>query len=1063
MYRVSSIGKLSLVRMVVVSWLSILLVGGFWASWVYLDFQEESDQLRSDYFAERKTLVLQEVQKAFALVDQIRHEEMTDLVEGVRSRAERVSGLIDALSRDGLPPSSISRAVMNMARSGSAHRGDLLVELADNGKTLLLLDYYPKGLDIDYLMKSLVGLHFGERRVVISMDDGTVFTFMLTVRQSESPAMRIVSGACMEIAEMEVRQRVVTELEEITYGEEGYLFGGTWSGVSMIGPAKGKKLWNVTDSNGVLIVQELVAAAKRGGGYVSYVMPRFNGKRQSPKISFVMPILDWKWYIGAGVYVDDVEVIIDQNRMLLKDKMISRGGIVFVVLLLLSILAYAASIRFAHNLQDTIRSFTDVWNRASSTGDFVNPEELRYSEFKALAEAANQMVADRRAAEVLLADRVAQFKTLAANLPGVVYQCTMDGERDVTFISDSVFSLTGYPASDFMERKRSFLSLIHADDVSWVNEVLWADAKHGRPYSLEYRLMCEDGGTRWVYDRGQARTGKNSGELTLDGVIIDVTERRKAEQDRYAHIHFLETMERVDRDIRRRGNLDTMLHEVMETVRKAFDVERSWLSTPCDPKTTHVRIMVETTGADDDVRSMDGETVAVNDDMRSVFAAALSSTGPVGFSPEGEHPVPPTAVEKFNVKSMMVVPLYPRIGDPWLMGVQQISKSREWSDDDFRLFKEVGRRISDALSNQLMNRELEESEEWFRTVTEQSSLGICVVQDYEVKFANQAYCDIFETSIEDMMALPPKGFMRFVHPDDQAMLMEQAHKKQTGARDAIETYTWRAITTTGKIKWVEIHSKTVNMAGLPADLICLLDITEMRRYRNELEQLVDERTAVLERQATELQEANARLFRLDDIKSSFLTMVSYDLQSPHDLEREDLSTLINEFTAYSGILAGTMEWHDRRIDAGDLITGAVDASRYLLDGKAGIDIALELPDYLPDLRVDEAMVKQLLKTLLDNAIRSMEAGVVTVSVESPDKREVRITVSDTGHGIPASALEDIFEPFHQLPQESDSAFRGSGLGLAMAKAIITRYGGSITVESTLGSGSSFVVSFPGIK
>ena len=72
---------------------------------------------------------------------------------------------------------------------------------------------------------------------------------------------------------------------------------------------------HLKDSNGVEIVKELIKAAQSGGNFVDYVMPKSQGLRPDPKISYAEGIPDWKWYVGAGVYVDEIEKIITQRQI----------------------------------------------------------------------------------------------------------------------------------------------------------------------------------------------------------------------------------------------------------------------------------------------------------------------------------------------------------------------------------------------------------------------------------------------------------------------------------------------------------------------------------------------------------------------------------------------------------------------------------------------------------------------------------------------------------------------------------------------------------------------------
>ena len=136
--------------------------------------------------------------------------------------------------------------------------------------------------------------------------------------------------------------------------------------------------------------------------------------------------------------------------------------------------------------------------------------------------------------------------------------------------------------------------------------------------------------------------------------------------------------------------------------------------------------------------------------------------------------------------------------------------------------------------------ELRESEERFRLLSEQLVLGILIVQDDLIKYANQAASDILEYSIEEMLNWAPKEcFPRIIHPDDLAFVMEQARRKQTGEKGYIINYTWKAVTKSRKIKWVETYSKTVTYGGKTADLVTMIDVTKHKHAEDTLRESED--------------------------------------------------------------------------------------------------------------------------------------------------------------------------------------------------------------------------------
>jgi signal transduction histidine kinase len=130
----------------------------------------------------------------------------------------------------------------------------------------------------------------------------------------------IGTGEYLDDVVNDIQQEVLARIENITFGDNGYIFAGQWDGLSLVAPAKGKNMIDITDVNGVKIVRELIKAAKSGGGYVSYVMPKLNSSVTFNKLSYTMKIPGWGWYVGAGVNIAKIETIINQKRTALQER-----------------------------------------------------------------------------------------------------------------------------------------------------------------------------------------------------------------------------------------------------------------------------------------------------------------------------------------------------------------------------------------------------------------------------------------------------------------------------------------------------------------------------------------------------------------------------------------------------------------------------------------------------------------------------------------------------------------------------------------------------------------------
>ncbi|MFX0038103.1 MAG: PAS domain S-box protein [Promethearchaeota archaeon] len=134
--------------------------------------------------------------------------------------------------------------------------------------------------------------------------------------------------------------------------------------------------------------------------------------------------------------------------------------------------------------------------------------------------------------------------------------------------------------------------------------------------------------------------------------------------------------------------------------------------------------------------------------------------------------------------------------------------------------------FSDITEKFNLERELKESEEKFRNIAEQSLFGIAILQDGKFKYLNNRFAAIGGRTVEELRDWGPGEFINIVHPEDRQLISEQARKKQSGEKEVLNRYKFRAYKKSGELIYGEIFSKTVNFQGRPADFITIIDITE---------------------------------------------------------------------------------------------------------------------------------------------------------------------------------------------------------------------------------------------
>ncbi len=261
-------------------------------------------------------------------------------------------------------------------------------------------------------------------------------------------------------------------------------------------------------------------------------------------------------------------------------------------------------------------------------------------------------------------------------------------------------------------------------------------------------------------------------------------------------------------------------------------------------------------------------------------------------------------------------------------------------------------------------------------------------------------------------------------------------------------------------------------------------LSHLEASENELKRI----NRSLDTRLAELAERNVALFEADKLKSQFLSIVSHELRTPlasiigfAELLREAASAeggrqhryaenimssgrmllgLINDLLDLAKIEAGKLELHLSAVNMAEMAQNLLDFMRPLADKKS-LQLSSVVAEDVPTITSDPGRIQQILYNLLSNAVKfTPEGGRVELSLARADEGFISIVVRDTGIGIPEQELGGVFERFRQLDGSMTREHSGTGLGLAISKELVLRLGGTITVTSELGKGSSFNVILP---
>ncbi|MFK5952650.1 MAG: cache domain-containing protein [Desulfobacterium sp.] len=199
----------------------------------------------------------------------------------------------------------------------------------------------------------------------------------------------------------QAQKDVLIRISNMRFGGKGYFFGSEYGGRPLFSNGTvtqgGKNIWDLTDPNGVKIIQEMDRVAKNpGGGFVQYSWHKLDSKIPTPKLVYVKSIPDWQWIIGAGLYIDAIDSTILSRKNMLYRNFRNKTIASLVLFFVMSLVSYLWARHLARKVHHGIKIFSDFFNKASSESTFIDPEILPFFEFRDIAVAANQMVEIRQ-------------------------------------------------------------------------------------------------------------------------------------------------------------------------------------------------------------------------------------------------------------------------------------------------------------------------------------------------------------------------------------------------------------------------------------------------------------------------------------------------------------------------------------------------------------------------------------------------------------------------------------------------------------------------------------------
>jgi PAS domain S-box-containing protein len=642
---------------------------------------------------------------------------------------------------------------------------------------------------------------------------------------------------------------------------------------------------------------------------------------------------------------------------------------------------------------------------------------------------------------------------------------------EIRYWSEEFFRIVGFDPAEEPPPFEAILRRIHPDDQARVVDLIERAPSDRADFTVDYRIIHPDGRIRDIHLVGHPVLNASGALAECVGTVMDVTERKQADEERQNHLWFLEGMDKVNRAIQGTNDLEQMTRDVLEAVLSIFECDRAWLVYPCEPEASSWRPVMEHTRPDYPGAFALGIDLPMDAEVANVFQAARASSGAVQFGPECDRSVPAQLAERFGIQSMIAMAVYPKLDKPYLFGLHQCSYPRIWTVREERLFQEVGRKLGDGLTGFLMLRNLRKSEGRLEQAQRIAHVGY---------WERDVATDLITWSDETLRIyglasgdgrLAVARYQQKIHPEDRQRIVAAVAEALRGGRRYDEEY--RVVRPNGEVRIVHSQGDVMwDESGRPRRMFGIVqDITARKRAEEDLRES--------ERRHRETQMELAHINRVTTM-GQLTASIAHEVNQPIAAAVTSADAGLRWLAAQPPNFEKTRDAFERIIRAGKQASEVIGRIRGLIKKvpahRAPLDInemiletialthsemqrhciflQTELANDLPIIRGDRVQLQQVILNLIMNAIEAMSEVsddsrelMIGSNVDAPGG--VTVTVRDSGPGLKPECIDHLFDPFYTTKPT------GMGMGLSICRSIVEAHSGRLWATANAPRGASF--------